>query len=378
MALLSSCSEDYNENNFPGYKDAATPTNVATYSYALTDADYKTISNSALAIAKTKADSTIASAIATNKFFLDAAPGTTYIPLLLATKYTYADAKSTAMITYNKSVEYDTTKTASADKYSLLAADYDAMGSATSTQPGKYDNFSSTIDPSFFIPIWLKTTKYPYAKAGEVKLIRYKYYTGSSSTGTIAKFMVFIYDGTNWAAYKATNPITQKFSFKDGKWQFVNSEVFVEKFTKDFGTFTPVIVTGTYTWTWANYNGGCAVANAYQKGATEIWLVSPIIDLNERVKPTLSFDYALNYGAGLTLSNLFGVYVSTNYTTDVTKATWEKLALTYPTTFSWTFINSGKLALTKYANKKITVAFKYVSEGSAIGLEVSNVNLLDE
>lgn len=375
MALLSSCSEDYNENNFPGYKDAATPTNVATYNYALIDADYKTISNSALAIAKTKADSTIASAIATNKFFLDAAPGTTYIPLLLAKKYTYADAKSSAMITYNKSVEYDTTKMATADKYSLLTADYDYMGTATN-QPGKYDNFSSSINPYTYIPVWLKLSKYPFAKAGDVKLIRYKYYVSSKVTNAISD--VFVFDGTNWTKYQPTNPVTEKFSFKDGKWQFVNSEVFVEKFTKDFGTFTPVIVTGTYTWTWANYNGGCAVANAYQKGATEIWLVSPVIDLNERVKPTLSFDYALNYGTGLTVSNLFGVYVSTNYTTDVTKATWEKLALTYPTTFSWTFINSGKLALTKYANKKITVAFKYVSEGSAIGLEVSNVNLLDE
>lgn len=45
MALLSSCSEDYNENNFPGYKDVATPTNVAMYDYTLTDGDYATIAN---------------------------------------------------------------------------------------------------------------------------------------------------------------------------------------------------------------------------------------------------------------------------------------------------------------------------------------------
>lgn len=375
IALLSSCSEDYNEHNFPGYKDAANPTNVATYNYTLTDADYKTISNSALAIAKTKADSTIAKAIATNKFFLDTVPGSTYIPLLLATKYIYADTKSAAMITYNKSVDYDTTKIVTADKYTLTTADYDAMGSATTTQPGKYDNFSSTIDPSFFIPIWLKITKYPYAKAGDVKLIRYRFYTGKA---TINNFMVFTFDGSNWSKFKSTNPITEKFSFKDGKWQFVNSEVFIEKFLKDAGTFTVVAVTGTHNWYWGNFNGGCMVANANKLGASETWLVSPIVDLKERVKPTLSFDYALNFGTGLTVSDLFGVYVSTNYTTDVTKATWEKLNFTYPTSFSWTFFNSGKLDLTKYANKKITFAFKYVSTGTAIAAEISNVNLLDE
>jgi len=45
IALLSSCSEDFNEHNFPGYKDASNPTNVAAYNYTLTDADYTTIAN---------------------------------------------------------------------------------------------------------------------------------------------------------------------------------------------------------------------------------------------------------------------------------------------------------------------------------------------
>jgi len=107
-------------------------------------------------------------------------------------------------------------------------------------------------------------------------------------------------------------------------------------------------------------------------------MVSPVIDLKERINPTLSFDYAINYGGSLVIPDLFGVYVSTDYTTDVTKATWTKLDLKYPTTFSWTFINSGKLSLVNYVNKKITIGYKYASAGTAIAVEVSNVNLLDE
>jgi len=373
LTLFTAC-EDYNATNFPEYDKAANPTNLVTYNYSLVDADYSNISKAALKIAKDKKVSTIATAIGPNKFFLDTVPASVYVPMLLATKYIYADAKSVAMITYNKSTPYDTTKLALTNKYTLQTMDYDSIGKTTGLFATN-KNFSSSIDPLHYIPIWLKLKKYPYAKTGDVKLIRYMYYSAPSAT---QKFAVFVYDGTKWASYKSTNLVTEKFSFKDNKWQYINSEVFVEKFTKDFGSFTPVIVTGTYTWTWASFNGGCFVGNAYQKGETEIWMVSPIIDLKERLNPTLSFDYAINYGTGLVIPDLFGVYISTDYTNDVTKATWTKLALTYPTTFSWTFINSGKLSLSSYANKKITIGYKYVSAGTAIGLEVSNVNLLDE
>jgi hypothetical protein len=139
LTLLTAC-EGFNERNFPGFEDAAKPKNLVTYNYTLTDADYSTISKAALKVATNANDSAIANAIAKNKFFAADVPAGTYIPMLLATKYIYADTKSVAMITFNYNAPYDTTKIASANKYTLLADDYDAMGTA-SGQPGQYDNF---------------------------------------------------------------------------------------------------------------------------------------------------------------------------------------------------------------------------------------------
>jgi len=396
LVLFTSC--DYNEKNFPGYDQAAIPTNLAAYTYSLTSADYSTIAstikkpvtdsislmNTQLKAAKNAADSAAikiiitklnarlttdstfvaATSISANRIFINQKQFSSCIPIILNAKYLYADTKSTVMVSFNLSA--DTSKIVLANKYTLVAKDYTDMGAVS--------DLSASKDPNTYLPLLLKQ-KFPFALKGDVKLVRYLYYA-SSVVSSVAS--VFVFDGTNWLTYTNSNQTSAKFSFKNNTWVFINSEVFVEKFLKDFGAFTPVVVTGTYTWTWGSFNGGCVVANAYQKGVTEIWLVSPVIDLKERVSPTLSFDYAINYGGSLIIPDLFGVYVSTDYTTDVTKATWKKLDLTYPTTFSWTFKNSGKLSLASYANKKITFAFKYNSAGTAIGLEISNVNLLDE
>ena len=397
LALFTAC-QDYNEKNFPGFDQAAIPTNLVAYTYSLTSADYSTIAstikkpvtdsvtlmNTQLKAAKNAADSAkiklvitrlntklttdstfvAATTIGANKIFINQSQYSSCIPIILNTKYLYADPKSTALVSFNLSA--DTSKIVVANKYTLVAKDYTDMGAVS--------DLSASKDPNFYIPILLKQ-KFPYAIKGDVKLVRYLYYASSVVSSLASEF---VFDGTNWYNFTNSNQSSAKFSFKNNTWAFINSEVFVEKFLKDFGQFTPVIVTGTYTWTWASYNGGCAVANAYQKGETEIWLVSPVIDLKDRINPTLSFDYAINYGGSLIIPDLFGVYVSTNYATDVTKATWTKLDLTYPTTFSWTFMNSGKLSMVQYVNKKITIGFKYSSAGTAIGLELSNVNLLDE
>lgn len=370
LALFTSC--DYNGSNFPGYDQAAIPTNVSNYSYTLTATDYSNISKAALKVATTKADSTFASAINSNKMFKDSLQFITYIPTILNTKYMYADETSSALITFNLAI--DTTKIAAANKYTLVnPTDYATMGTATGF-PGKSNYFSGDINPDFYIPIWLKDNNY-YAKSGDIKLIRYRY---SASNVVSQRVTVYIFDGTNWINYNASSKTSAKFKFKSKAWQFSNSEVFVEKFVKDFGTFTPQVVSGTYTWTWGSYNGGCVVGNAYNKGACEIWLVSPVIDLKDRTNPTLSFDHAVNYATGLPYTDLTSAYVSTDYTNDVTKATWQKLSFTYPSNFSFTFLNSGKISLKTYANKKITIAFKYVSTGTALAWEISNINVLDE
>jgi len=44
LALLTAC-KDYNATNFPGFDQAAIPTNLVAYTYSLTAADYSTIAS---------------------------------------------------------------------------------------------------------------------------------------------------------------------------------------------------------------------------------------------------------------------------------------------------------------------------------------------
>lgn len=227
LLVLISC-ENFNEKNFSGYDNAAIPKNVVSYTYTLADADYATISKAALALATTKNDSNKAKAISTNKYFLDTIPANKYLPLLLNSKYLYSDANSIAMVTYNYNVPYDTTKIAIGNKFVLADEDYSAMGSATG-QPGKLKNFSSTIDPNYYIPIWLKI-KFPYSKSGEVKMVRYKFFVSSSLTNVIPD--VFIFDGASWVKYKSVTLKTDQCLYSGKTWVF-DPTIYITQITND-------------------------------------------------------------------------------------------------------------------------------------------------
>lgn len=366
LALFTSC--DYNGSNFPGYDQAAIPTNVASYNYTLTDADYSTISKAALKIAVTKKDSTKANSIASNKFFSDTIPAGTYIPLLLNTKYLYADANSSASISFNQS--YDTTKIAVANKYTLVTADYASMGT-TASLPGQYNNFTATIDPNYYIPIFLKKT-YPYAIKGDIKLIRYKYYA-SSVTTQIAT--VFVFDGSNWVNYNKTNQVSKSFVYRGGKWLDL---LIFKGLTSGLGNFNAISVTGAQAWVWVNTYG--AKMSGYSGGNldNEDWLISPQIDLAGRVLASLTFSHTGKYfGTKTTEATL---WLSENYTSgNPSTAIWTQITIPNYWTTDFTFISSGKIDLKSYVGKKINIAFKYLSSPAAAGTwEIQNVTITEE
>jgi len=377
LAIFTSC-QDYNATNFPGSDQAAKPTNVATYTYVLVNADYTTISKAALAIATNKTDSTNATAIGTNKFFQNTTPPGTFLPLLLNSKYIYADDKSVAMITYNYSLPYDTMTIVAANKYTLVSpTDYASMGTATG-QPGKSNYFSSSVDPNLFIPVWLKLIKYPFSKAGDVKLIRYKYYVSSTVTNIIAD--VFVFDGNNWAKYNTNNPVTKTFVYKGGKWLDI---LIYKGLTTGFSDFTIASVTGNQVWAWdpvyvnAKMSGYDATAKANVDN--EDWLISPIIDLTNRSVVTLTFNHTGKYFG--TMSNEATLWVSENYTSGLpSTATWTQLTIpNYMTNADYTFVGSGNISLNSYIGKKVNLAFKYLSSPAAGGTwEIQNMTIVEE
>jgi len=376
LSLFTAC-KDYNADNFPGYDQAAKPTNLATYNYVLVDADYTAISKAALAIATNKTDSTNATAIGTNKFFQNAAPAGTFLPLLLNTKYIYADEKSVANVNYNYSLPYDTMTVVAANKYTLVTADYAAMGTATG-QPGKNNYFSSSVDPNLFIPVWLKLTKYPFSKAGDVKLIRYKYYVSATLTSIMVD--VFVFDGNNWAKYKTTNPVTKTFVYKGGKWLDI---LIYKGLTTGFSDFTTQSVAGNQVWAWdpvyvnAKMSGYDATAKTNVNN--EDWLISPIIDLTTRSVATLTFSHTGKFFG--TMSNEATLWISDNYTSGLpSTATWTQVTIpTYMTNADYTFVSSGNISLNSYIGKKVNLAFKYLSSPAAGGTwEIQNLTIVEE
>jgi len=388
LTLFTAC-EDYNAKNFPGYDEAAIPTNLVTYNYTLVDADYSTISKAALKTAKNANDSAIAKAIATNKFFLDTVPASSYVPMLLATKYIYADAKSVAMITYNQKVPYDTTKIATANKYAMVMEDYDAMGTTTGL-PGQFDNFSSSINPNFYIPIMLKA-KYLFAKSGDVKMVRYKFYVSSALTNNT--YGVFTFDGANWIAYNTSVAEKAKFVFKDSKWQFIDSDIYIG-LTDDMGIgeFTSVNVIGDQVWAWNSYK--YMMMTGYVSGAyfsNEDWLISPAINLTERSTPWLSFMHVGRYfgDTGTSTEKMrkaISVWVSTKSDgKSINVSDWTQLTIPeagYPSGANWTLITSTPISLAAYAGKdNVRIAFKYYSsaDDKAAGTwEVKNFYVFEQ
>jgi len=385
MFFLVSC-ENYNDKNFPGYDDGTAPTNLVSYTYSLTDADYTTISNAALAVSTNAKDSAKAKAIKTNKFFIDTIPASTYIPLLLQKKYLYTDAKSTVITEYNLYLPYDTTKVAASNKYTLVTADYDAMGTAAGT-PGQYDNFSASVDAGFYLPIWLKS-KFPYSKANEIRLIRYKYFA-SSVTKQLAD--VYIYDGTNWIKSQSVKKDNAKFILKDKAWQYIDSDILLG-LNDGLGDFKSISVIGEQVWAWdvnkyAKMTG--FVSSAYLDN--EDWLVSPAMNFTERVTPWLSFMHVGRYfgDTGTSTEKMrkaITVWVSTKSDgLSINPADWKQLTIPeagYPSGANWTFITSTPINLSAYAGKEnVRIAFKYLSssvDGAAGTWEVKNVYVYEE
>ncbi len=212
LGLLWSCDpmeDTYNklDNKLEPYKE--------NKAYTLVAADYSTASKAALVDALNKADSAKAKLVASSLSFNNRFTVNDYAKYVLLKVFPALKDNSNVSVTYNSFSDYDT---ASVElRYTLLTADYDAMGTSTGF-PGKYDNFDVTMNPAFFIPIWLKS-KYPYAKANDVILIRYKYYTKASGglpSSTELLKMAFIYDGTNWAR----TPKVSNFLYTDNVWKF--------------------------------------------------------------------------------------------------------------------------------------------------------------
>ena len=102
--------------------------------------------------------------------------------------------------------------------------------------------------------------------------------------------------------------------------------------------------------------------------ASEVYAVSPVIDLAGVEAPVCSFEHAAKFQT--TLRTLCGMVVREEGTT-----AWTALTIpTWPEAGAWTWAESGNIDLAAYAGKKIQVGFKYGS--SAAGADTWEIRNL--
>lgn len=259
FAILTSC-ENYNEKNFPGYAQLGQPTNLASYSYTISGADFVAIGDAVkkdvetsitteqakltakqneLKTAKNATDSIRIKAeydalkplidanvaafkldpkyvkgmfLKSNKYFNNSYSASDFAPKFLNTKYKFADVGSSVQLTFKVRNDIDTLTITPTNKYTMIVDDYNALGEAVN-QPGQYDNFSVLIDPDVYIPRLLNV-KYPLAQKDDVKMIKYLFYTSPAAAMT---YTLFTFNGTNWQPYSKT----EQFIFADSnEWIF--------------------------------------------------------------------------------------------------------------------------------------------------------------
>lgn len=130
------------------------------------------------------------------------------------------------------------------------------------------------------------------------------------------------------------------------------------------GGWSTQIVTGTANWTTnstgAVFGSRYGQCSAFGTGSnSEVWLISPAVDLSAATNPIFHFQNACNYsGANIE------VYVSTNYTSGApSSATWT-LVSPVLSTGSWSWVASGNISLTSYLTANTRIAFKYTGTSS--------------
>lgn len=171
----------------------------------------------------------------------------------------------------------------------------------------------------------------------------------------------------------------RNFLVKNGEAVVTNASIYSESFSSGFGGFKAVDVVGDTTW----YidSRGYAMMSGYvanQNLANEDWLISPQIDLTDKVAANFSFDHVARYFASLATEAT--VLISEDYIDGLpSTGSWVKV-VTNPffDPGAWTFSNSQKISLTAYCGKKIRIAFKYISTQAKAGSwEIKNFKVND-
>lgn len=230
--------------------------------------------------------------------------------------------------------------------------------------PDDYAALGSQVvaDPEEVLPKYLNA-KYMYAVAGDKVAV---VYNKKADEPVVVEYTL----GSVWSETTTSVPTTVTFTKDESGISAQTSTYLNETFLGDEGGFTiqDIALSGvTYVWTNTSSYGWKATAYASStNNPAESWLVSPAINFKKAVAPMMTFEEAHRYLNGEAVADHFSVLISTDYSSDVTKATWTSLDVpNWSDGSSWDFVNIGEIDLSAYAGQTVYVAFKYVSNSSA-------------
>ena len=173
-------------------------------------------------------------------------------------------------------------------------------------------------------------------------------------------FKIFPYTNTGSNINYKTDGVPPNTTATTPNITIINSEDFNDG---TFGTWTHLTIVGDTAWMIDLIHGvggtPCAKASGYYGGPhmTEMWLLSPSLNMNHFTGGILSFQTAKNY-AGPDLE----VLISTDYdgASDPNEFTWSPLAATL-SSGGWAWTPSGNVDISMYTGSSIFVAFKFTS-----------------
>jgi hypothetical protein len=98
--------------------------------------------------------------------------------------------------------------------YYLSSADFDSMGEG-SGEPGRFDNFSSSVSPNSYLPAFL-AINFPYGQEEEELIVTYAYY--SSSSGAQVRGNLYTFTDGAWMAHQSTISTSLQFGHDGTQW----------------------------------------------------------------------------------------------------------------------------------------------------------------
>lgn len=149
--------------------------------------------------------------------------------------------------------------------------------------------------------------------------------------------------------------------------QEVDGAYINESFKTNLGVFTSYSVEGSLKWENGYSSAMIKGGSAASKFPSDTWLVAKSVDLSKEDKAYITFDHAINYASGATLSDYHKLVISKDYdgsgVAGIKSAQWEEIAVKMPSGSSFDFVNTGKVAVpAEYLGQgKVTVALHYIS-----------------